>query len=86
VLDWFHLATRIQHVAQAAKSWAGATETDRQGGSWLTETIERIRWRLWHSQVKRALDLFAETVVIVDTTANDVAATPIAARKVARLS
>jgi hypothetical protein len=33
------------------------TETDHQAGARLTETIERIRWRLWHGQVKRALDL-----------------------------
>jgi hypothetical protein len=61
VLDWFHLAMRVQHVAQAATSWPDGTETDRQAGARLTETIERIRWRLWHGQVKRALDLIAET-------------------------
>jgi len=26
VLDWFHLVMRVQHVAQAAKSWPDATE------------------------------------------------------------
>src|ERR1700733_1360359 len=36
-------------------------------------------------QVKRALDLIAETVVIVDATADDRSATATAARKVARL-
>jgi hypothetical protein len=30
VLDWFHLAMRIQHPTQAAKSWPGTTEDDRQ--------------------------------------------------------
>src|SRR6202035_966847 len=84
VLDWFHLAMRIQHVAQAAASWPDTTETDRHAGACLTETIERIRWRLWHGQIKRALDLIAETVVIVDA-AEDMSATTIAARKVARL-
>jgi hypothetical protein len=86
VLDWFHLAMRIQHVAQAATSWPDATETDCQAGACLTETIERIRWHLWHGQVKRALDLIAETAVIVDATADDESsATAIVARKVARL-
>jgi hypothetical protein len=84
VLDWFHLAMRVQHVAQAATSWPNTTDTDRQVGIRLSETIERIRWRLWHGQVKRALDLIAETVVIVKATADDVSATTIAARKVAR--
>jgi hypothetical protein len=85
VLDWFHLAMRVQHVAQAAKSWPVATETDRQAGACLTETIERIRWRLWHGQVKRALDLIAETVVLVDATTENMWATATVARRVARL-
>jgi hypothetical protein len=85
VLDWFHLAMRVQHVAQAATSWPDAKETDRQAGNRLTETIERIRWRLWHGQIKRALDLIAETVVIVVATADDMSATATAAPKVARL-
>jgi hypothetical protein len=60
---------RVQHVAQAAMSWPDATETDRQASALLAETIERIRWRLWHGQVRRALDLIAETVVTVDAAA-----------------
>ena len=47
----------------------------------LTETIERIRWRLWHGQVRRALDLLGETIAIVDAPADDTAA----AGKVTRL-
>jgi hypothetical protein len=85
VLDWFHLAMRVQHVAQAATNWPDTTETDRQAGARLTETIERIRWRLWHGQVKRALDLIAKTVIIVDAIADDMSATATAAPKVARL-
>jgi hypothetical protein len=30
VLDWFHLAMRIQHVAQAVKGWPEITNEDRQ--------------------------------------------------------
>jgi hypothetical protein len=54
VLDWFHLAMRVQHVAQAATSWPDTTETDRQAGARPTETIERIRWRLWRRPSLRA--------------------------------
>jgi hypothetical protein len=46
VLDWFHLSMRIQHVAQAARSWPDASVGDREAGARLTETIELIRWRL----------------------------------------
>ena len=61
VLDWFHLSMRIQHVDQAVKSWPDVTGDDRQTGAVLVETIDRIRWRLWHGQVARALDLIGET-------------------------
>jgi hypothetical protein len=40
VLDWFHLAMRIQHPAQAAKGWPSKTEDDRQASKRLAETIE----------------------------------------------
>ena len=86
VLDWFHLSMRVQHVAQAAKSWPDAAESDRQAGARLAETIERIRWRLWHGQVRRALDLIGETLAEVDdTTAAATSPLSAAARKVARL-
>jgi hypothetical protein len=85
VLDWFHLSMRVQHVAQTAKGWPNASAGDRQAGAGLADTIERIRWRLWHGQVKRALDLIGETLMMLDAGAE--AASPIAAtaRKVARV-
>ena len=76
---------RVQHVAQAATSWPDATEIDRNAGARLTETIERIRWRLWHGQVRRALDLIDETIAIVDAPADDMSPMTAAARKVTRL-
>ena len=85
VLDWFHLAMRVQHVAQASKSWPDATEPDRQAGGRLTEIVERIRWRLWHGQVRRALDLIGETIAIVDAPADNMSPMTAAARKVTRL-
>jgi hypothetical protein len=69
VLDWFHLAMRIQHVAQAAKGWPDATDGDRQEGDRLADAVEHIRWRLWHGQVQRALDLIGDTLAALDTTA-----------------
>ncbi len=68
VLDWFHLSMRIQHVAQAAKSWPDVSVEDRQAGTRLAETIGRIRWRLWHGQVGRGLDLIGETMATLEAT------------------
>ncbi len=85
VLDWFHLSMRIQHVDQAVKIWPDATADDRQTGAGLVETIDRIRWRLWHGQGARALDLIGETLVTLDDVANGEGVAAVAARKVARL-
>jgi hypothetical protein len=82
-LDWFHLSMRIQHVAQAAKGWPDASAEDRKAGTRLSETIERIRWRLWHGQVRRGLDLIGETMATLEATTASSATS--AALKVARL-
>jgi len=85
VLDWFHLSMRIQHVDQATKSWPDAAANDRRMGADFVEIIDRIRWRLWHGQIARALDLIGETLVTLDGEANGKAPAAVAARKVARL-
>jgi hypothetical protein len=85
VLDWFHLSMRIQHVAQAAKSWPDVSAEDRRAGIRLTETIERIRWRLWHGQVRRGLDLIGETMATLEAAAEIASPASSAGLKVARL-
>jgi hypothetical protein len=85
VADWFHLSMRIQHVAQAASSWPDGSDDDRKAGTRLTETIERIRWRLWHGQVDRSLNLMGETMTTLEAMAETAPPAPPAALKVARL-
>jgi hypothetical protein len=75
---------RIQHPAQATKGWPAETEDDRQTGKLLAETIERIRWRLWHGHARRSLDLIEETAAKLEATTEDMASVA-AAQKVARL-
>jgi hypothetical protein len=82
VLDWFHLAMRIHHAAQAARGWPAATPADREEGARLADAVERIRWRLWHGQRQRALDLVEETLAWLDGMAE---AAPAAAAKVTAL-
>jgi hypothetical protein len=70
VLDWFHLSMRIQHVAQTVKGWPDAIAEDRQEGARLADIVDQhIRWRLWHGQVKRALDLISNTLETLDAMA-----------------
>ena len=81
VLDWFHLSMRIQHVAQTVKGWPDATAEDRQEGARLTDIVDQhIRWRLWHGQVQRALELINDTLEPLDAVARGAspAATPAA--------
>ncbi len=48
-----------------------------RAGTRLSDTVERIRWRLWHGQVGRGLELIGETMATLDTMAG--AASPAAA-------
>jgi hypothetical protein len=82
VLDWFHLAMRVHHVAQAAKGRPADTPGERANGARLAEAVERIRWRLWHGQVRRALDLIGEALAWLEGVAGAAAT---AAAKVAPL-
>jgi hypothetical protein len=83
VLDWFHLSMRIQHVTQAARSWPDTSADDRGAGPRLTETIKRIRWRLWHRQVGRSLELIGETMEKLVATAETTSPSTLAALEVA---
>jgi hypothetical protein len=83
VLDWFHLSMRIQHVAQAVKGWPDASAEDRQEGARLADIVDQhIRWRLWHGQVRRALDLIGDTLEPLETMANVEPPVTVAAAKV----
>jgi hypothetical protein len=77
-LDWFHLAMRTHHVAQATKGWPTDAPGDREDGTRLADAAEHIRWRLWHGQVQRALDPIGETLAWLEGMAE--AAAPAAAK------
>ena len=84
VLDWFHLSMRIQHVAQTVKGWPDATAKDRREGDRLADIVDQhIRWRLWHGQVQRALDLIGDTLEPLDTMAKGKSPAAAQAAKVA---
>jgi hypothetical protein len=87
VLDCFHLAMRIHHVTQAIKAWPDDTAENRAEGARLADVVEtHIRWRLWHGQVQRALDLIGETLSPLEVVAHDAASPTVAqAGKVAKL-
>jgi hypothetical protein len=63
------------------KGWPNFTDEDRRESARLADAVEHIRWRLWHGQVERALDLTVDTLVGLDAIA--AAASPAAVGKVA---
>jgi hypothetical protein len=54
ILDWLHIAMRLQHAAQSA----GALSTDNpasvQAKAMIVEEVERLRWRIWNGKAKNA--------------------------------
>ncbi len=70
-------ACTLAHGDQV-KGWPDATTEDRQEGARLADIVDQhIRWRLWHGQVERALNLIGDTLGSLDAirqTASSVAA------------
>ena len=60
----------------------GTSGREREEGARLAEAVEHIRWRLWHGQVRRALDLVGETLTWLEGMAD---AAPAAAAQVVAL-
>jgi len=52
ILDWFHISMKLQPLAQMAL-------TAPQGHGLFEQDIDRIKWRLWNGQSRRALELLA---------------------------
>ncbi|PHS19375.1 MAG: ISKra4 family transposase [Blastopirellula sp.] len=54
ILDWWHISMRIRHVENATVGLAQACcgRKDADDLPWLAE---RIRWLVWHGQLRRAL-------------------------------
>ena len=54
ILDWFHIAMRLQHATQSA----GALSTDNparvQAKAMIVDEVERLRWRIWNGKAKNA--------------------------------
>jgi hypothetical protein len=62
VLDWFHLAMRLTVLGQYAK---GVAQLEAEGDRLLTD-LERIKWRLWHGDIHRALEEVTDFEADVD--------------------
>jgi hypothetical protein len=54
ILDWFHIALRIQHAAQIASGLPADDVARRQAKTVIFEEVDRLRWRIWNGKAKNA--------------------------------
>ena len=54
ILDWQHVARRVQVTKQAAKSLRALTDAEHRARPRIAETLESLHWTLWHGQVSAA--------------------------------
>ena len=54
ILDWFHIAMRIQHATQTASGLPADDPGRVQAKSVIVEEVERLRWRIWNGKAKNA--------------------------------
>jgi hypothetical protein len=54
ILDWSHVAMRLQHLTQVAGGLASDGPERAAGKAVIVEEVERLRWRLWNGKAKDA--------------------------------
>ena len=54
ILDWQHIARRVQVTKQAAKGLRGLTNAEHRARPKIAETLESLHWTLWHGQLPAA--------------------------------
>jgi hypothetical protein len=54
ILDWFHVAMRLQHLTQIAGGLSSDGPERAAAKAVIVEEVERLRWRLWNGKAKDA--------------------------------
>ena len=54
ILDWFHIAMRLQHLEQAAGALSAGTPARREAKAVIVTEVDLLRWRLWNGKAKNA--------------------------------
>jgi hypothetical protein len=57
LLDWFHLAMRLQRLRQLL---VGLAHLDAAVSTQMQSALERTKWSLWHGKPRQAFDRFRE--------------------------
>jgi hypothetical protein len=65
ILDWFHIAMRVEQLSQTARGFRGTYDCPMTNEEILKE-LERVKWYLWHGKVFRADETLTDLMFEVD--------------------
>jgi hypothetical protein len=65
ILDWFHIAMRVEQLSQTARGFRGTGDCSITKEKILKE-LERVKWFLWHGNVFRADETLTDLMFDVD--------------------
>ena len=54
ILDWFHIAMRLQHLKQIADGLSADDSERVAAKAVIVEEVDRLNWRLWNGKAKDA--------------------------------
>jgi hypothetical protein len=54
ILDWFHIATRLQHTKLAAANLSTDNPERVAAKATIVAEVERLHWRIWNGKAKNA--------------------------------
>jgi hypothetical protein len=66
IIDWFHIAMKIQPMQQIADHVVSCRQTLPGTLAMIDTEIKALKWKLWHGQVDRAISALDRIVVDMD--------------------
>ena len=54
ILDWFHIAMRLQHLKQVADGLVARDPARVAAKAVIVDEVERLHWRIWNGKAKNA--------------------------------
>ena len=54
ILDWFHIAMRLQHLKQIGDGLAAGDPARAAAKAVIVTEVERLHWRIWNGKAKNA--------------------------------
>jgi hypothetical protein len=55
IIDWFHIAMKLQPMQQIADHMARSRRGDPEASLSIDRRIRAVKWRLWHGRTNRAI-------------------------------